>query len=66
MITPKLCCPFCAQFESRVTMSRPMAGDGFRRVRSCLHCKRSYTTVEILEHRLPQTSSTGIIRNVQI
>jgi len=44
---PKLCCPHCSQFESRVTHSRVTADlTQIWRRRQCLRCNELFTTYE--------------------
>lgn len=40
-------CPFCSNEDTRVTNKRPAGhGDGIRRRRECLKCKKRFTTHE--------------------
>lgn len=52
---PKLCCPSCAGFLSRVLESRPTPqGDAYRRSRKCLDCGTCYTTSERIVRVIPR------------
>ena len=43
-------CPYCGEVDSKVIDSRPTEdGEKIRRRRECLHCKKRFTTYEIVE-----------------
>lgn len=45
MTQPKVACPFCGDYRSKVKNTRPSA-DGVYRRRECLACHRRYSTEE--------------------
>ena len=45
---PGIACPKCGCRDLRVRHTRKLPGDRIRRYRSCRHCGRHITTVEIL------------------
>lgn len=46
---PKIQCPYCAEWDSDVIDSRP-SDVGTRRRRKCRVCKKSYSTLEVVDH----------------
>ena len=56
--TPKLACPYCGGYASRVTDVRPLATEGVWRRRQCLTCQRRYSTREFCTTLKPPQSST--------
>jgi transcriptional regulator NrdR family protein len=65
MTSPKLCCPFCSQFESRVVETRAVTDNRhvWRR-RQCEHCGKRFTTQEaVVGHyeKQPRSSSNHYI-----
>lgn len=54
--TPKLCCPYCQQFESKVVRSVPAESDAFSRERRCLNCQRTYLTMETVVRLLKSSN----------
>lgn len=57
MTTPKIPCPKCGEYESRVTNTRPSPTGVYRR-RECLQCGHRYSTEETpRQFRTPTTSS---------
>lgn len=62
MIQPKLCCPHCHAFDSRVIRStQDTHGLAFLRRRECLACGQRFTTTEqiIGAYKKPSSSSTA-------
>lgn len=59
MTSPKLCCPHCQQFESRVVNSRPVADNTYiKRRRECANCrKRFYTQERVIVSKTPGSST---------
>lgn len=46
-MTPKFACPYCGDYASKVTNTRPtLKEDGVDRRRECLACHRRYSTRE--------------------
>lgn len=60
MTNPKLCCPFCREFESKVVNSRPVADYAYiRRRRECLTCgERFYTQERVIKTKQSEPNST--------
>lgn len=51
---PKVQCPFCRGWISRVVDGRPRPSRGaFRRRRQCLSCLKRYWTYEVVETQKP-------------
>jgi len=43
-------CPYCSYLDSKVVDSRPAEdGASIRRRRECLHCRKRFTTFEVME-----------------
>lgn len=58
MTSPKLACPHCGEWESRVSPDitvgyRVTDQGGYRRVRVCEHCHGRFTSIESVEGPLP-------------
>jgi len=59
-MTPKLECPHCGEWESRVTDARPSTdGIAFCRRRECLACGHRYTTDEKIRETTTSSSTLG-------
>ena len=56
MTTPKIPCPFCGHYLSRVVEGDPSTVGTFVRYRRCLNCSRRYPTEERLKIYAPPTS----------
>lgn len=56
MTTPKIACPSCHSYDSKVINVRPLtSGGGVYRRRECLSCHERFSTKETLMY----TSKTG-------
>src|SRR6185369_12121313 len=70
MTSPKLCCPHCQQFESRVVDSRQtkwrkaeLTGHIYRR-RECEHCHQRFTTQEVVIGVYQKSSTSTLHHNI--
>jgi hypothetical protein len=54
--SPKVACPYCAEWDSIVTDSRP-SNVGTRRRRKCQACLRTYSTIEVIDQDSIQKSA---------
>jgi transcriptional regulator NrdR family protein len=49
MTTPKIACPKCQGYRSRVINTRPLTReDGVYRRRECLDCRKRFSTAEVV------------------
>jgi transcriptional repressor NrdR len=53
-MTPKIACPSCGDYDSKVTNTRPRTSGGVYRRRECLVCKHRFSTLETV-YRYPST-----------
>jgi len=54
---PKLACPHCGGFFSRVIDTEPQADGTVQRVRRCLACQGRYVTQEAITRAVPKDTS---------
>jgi transcriptional regulator NrdR family protein len=59
MTTPKIACPKCQGYRSRVIATRPLAReDGVYRRRECLDCRKRFSTAEVVVLATPLSRKT--------
>lgn len=58
-IIPKLRCPYCQEYVSRIIDSRPSSHDSVIRIRRCITCGHQFSTEERLtEQQIPTSRDT--------
>lgn len=64
MTQPKLRCPACGEYGSRVVDSRPSLTGGVYRRRECLTCFQRYSTEESIHPYPPEPMKDSAHHNI--